>query len=131
LCDLLSRPADYHGKEIRVRAQYSLGFESSYLDDASCQSYAVETTPYLVANVVWAEFDESVESSTGPKIRRKLAAARSLCCPSGWRTSRTEMLVSGKFFAAGRGGYGHTGRYAFKLVVGKVEEVGDAKMVDP
>ena len=30
LCALLSKPADYHGKEVRVRARYHIGFEYSY-----------------------------------------------------------------------------------------------------
>jgi hypothetical protein len=131
LCDLMSRPEEYHGKEIRVRAQYNLGFEWSYFDDSSCKNYAVETTPYRVGNVVWAEFDKSVDSSSRPEIRQKLAGARSLCCPSGWHTSRTELLVSGKLFKAGEGGFGHLGRYALKLVVGRVEEVGATKVDNP
>lgn len=131
LCALLSKPADYDGKETRVRAEYNLGFEWEYFADPSCKDYAVKTTPYWIANVVWAEFDKSVDASTGPEIYQRLVKARSLCCLSGWRTSQTELLVTGRFFKAHDSGYGHLSRYAFKLVVSKVEEVGDTRLVDP
>lgn len=131
LCALLSKPTDYHGKEIRVRAEYNLGFEWSYFADDSCKDFAVETTPYLTANVVWAEFGKYVEASSKPEISQKLIKARSLCYPSGWCTSRTKMVVSGKFFKADDSGYGHLGRYAFEFIVSKVEEVGDTKILAP
>jgi hypothetical protein len=131
LCSLLSSPADYDGKKIRIRAEYNLGFEWSYFDDASCKEYAVKTTPFWTANVVWAEFGESVNSSTEPAAYEKLKVARSLCCPDGWRTRQTEMVFTGKFFKAGDKGYGHEERYAFKLVVEKVEDVGESKLIDP
>ncbi|PYS82400.1 MAG: hypothetical protein DMF67_13035 [Acidobacteria bacterium] len=134
LCALLSKPADYDGKEIRVRAQYNVGFEWSYFD-SSCKEYAIETTPYWTANVVWAEFGESVKTATEPEIYEKFKQARGLCCPDGWRTQQTELLVTGKFFKARSIGYeygfGHEGRYAFKIVVDKVEEVGATKTVSP
>ena len=125
LCSLLSKPADYDGKEIRVRTQYNLGFEWSYFDDESCKEYAVKSTPFWIANVVWAEFDESVKSSTEPAVYEKLKVARSLCCPDGWRTRQTDVVFTGKFFKAGLKGYGHHERYALKLVVQRVEEVGE------
>jgi hypothetical protein len=132
LCSLLSRPADYDGKEVRIRAQYNLGFEWSYFDDESCKEYAVKTTPYRTADVVWAKFDESVKSATGPEVYAKFREASAFCCPDGWRTKRTELAVVGRFFkAAGDEGYGHMGRYAFQILVKKVESVGETKLTSP
>jgi hypothetical protein len=129
LCALLGKPADYDGKEVRLRATYNIGFEWSYFDGPSCKEYAVETTPYWAANVAWAEFDESVKSSVRPEVLEKLKRARSLCPDDMFRTQKTEMVVTGKFFQAKSGddGYGHFGRYAFKLVVSGVEEVGNTR----
>jgi hypothetical protein len=131
LCSLLSRPAEYDGKEVRIRAQYNLGFEWSYFYDGSCKEYAEQTTPFRTANVVWAELDESVKSSTESAVYGKFREASSFCCPDGWRTKQTEMTVTGKFFKAGDEGYGHLGRYAFQIVIKKVESVGDTKMTTP
>ncbi|MBC7930975.1 MAG: hypothetical protein H7Z38_10480 [Rubrivivax sp.] len=135
LCALLSKPADYDGKEIRVRAQYNIGFEWSYFDASSCKEYAVETTPYRTANVVWAEFNKSVETETKTEVYEKFRKAKGVCCPDGWRTNQTELVITGKFFktnnAAYGQGYGHLGLYAYKMVVDTVEEVGDTKTVSP
>lgn len=68
LCSLLGKPADYDGKEVRLRATYNIGFEWSYFDGPRCKEYAVETTPYRAAKVAWAEFDESVNSSARPEV---------------------------------------------------------------
>jgi hypothetical protein len=123
LCALLSKPADYHDKEVRVRARYHIGFEYSYLDDSSCKDYAAETTPYRTGNVVWAEFDRSVEAKTEPEVYREFKESASLCCPAGWRDTQAELVVTGMFFKAGVEGYGHLGRYAMKVAVSKIEEV--------
>jgi hypothetical protein len=129
LCSLLSKPAEYDGKEVRLRAVYNIGFEWSYFDGPPCKEYAEETTPYRAASVVWAEFDESVKTSAQPEVSEGLKRARSLCPDDMWRTQKTEMVVTGKFLkaeAVGEG-YGHHGRYAFKLVVSGAEEVGETK----
>jgi hypothetical protein len=133
LCSLFSKPADYDGKKVKVRALYNIGFEWAYFDDPSCKEYAVKSTPFWTGNVVCAEFDESVKSSTQPKVYDKFRGVRSFCCPDDWQTKQTEIVFTGKFFRAkadGRG-YGHLGRYALKLVVDKVEEVGETKVFRP
>ncbi len=129
LCSLLGKPADYDGKEVRLRAAYNIGFEWSYFDGPACKEYAAETTPYWMANVVWAEFDKSMKLSARPEVLEKLNHARSLCPDDMFRTQETEMVVTGKFFKAKTvdDGYGHSGRYAFKLVVRGVEEVGNTR----
>lgn len=130
LCDLLSKPDDYNGKEIKVRAQYHIGFEYSYFDDPCCKNYAVVTTPFWIGDVVWAEFDKSVEAATKPEIYSDFKRLASLCCASGWRDSEVELLVIGKFSKASNKGYGHADRYALQLVVGRIEEVSDTKKHD-
>jgi hypothetical protein len=129
LCSLLGKPADYDGKEVRLRATYNIGFEWSYFDAPGCKEYAVETTPYWTANVAWAEFDESVMSSVRPELLEKLKRARSLCPDDMFRTQETEMRVTGRFLKGKsvEEGYGHMGRYAYKLVVSGVGEAGDTK----
>lgn len=130
LCDLLSKPEDYNGKEIKVRVQYHLGFEYSLFDDPSCKDYAVVTTPDWAGNIVWAEFDKSVEATTKPEIYSDFRRLAILCCPDGWRDSEVGLLVVGKFFKASNEGYGHLGRYALKLIVSRIEEVSDTKRPD-
>ena len=130
LCDLLSKPDDYNGKEIKVRAQYHIGFEYSYFVDPSCKNYAVVTTPFWMGNVVWTEFDESVEVATKPEIYCNFRRLASICCPDGWRDTEVELLVVGRFSKAINKGYGHLGRYALQLVVGRIEEVSDTKKPD-
>jgi hypothetical protein len=133
LCDLLSKPDDYNGKEVKLRAQYHIGFEYSYFTDPSCKDYAVVTTPFWVGNVVWTEFDKSVKATTKPEIYSNFRRLGSLCCPSGWRDTEVELLVVGKFSKANYQGYasdkgyGHSGRYALQLVVSKIEEVKEIK----
>lgn len=131
----MTKPADYDGKEIRVRATYNVGFEWAYFNDTSCKGRALESTPFRYANVVWAEFGNSVETSSKPEIYEKFRQAEGFCCPEGWRTKHTELLVTGKFFKAGSDdvgkGYGHEGRYVFQIVVDKVEEVGVTTMTSP
>jgi hypothetical protein len=129
LCALLSKPADYHGKEVRVRAQYHIGFEYSYFVDRSCKNYAVETTPFWYGHVVWVEFDESVEVTTKPEIYSDFRRSASICCPDEWRDTEVELSVVGKFSKsnyqgpASDKGYGHSGRYALQLVVSRIEAV--------
>jgi hypothetical protein len=122
LCDLLSKPADYNGKEIRVRAQYHIGFEYSLFNDPVCKDYAIKSTPFWNGAVVWAEMDQSVKTVTKPEIYKKFRSLASLCCPDEWRDSEAELLVTGKFFKADDDkGYGHLGRYALQLVVDRIE----------
>ena len=133
LCALLSKPDDYNGKEIKVRARYHIGFEYSYFDDPACNDYAVVSTPFWEGDVVWAEFDKSVEATTKPEIYSDFRRAASLCCPDGWRDTEVELLVVGKFSKANYlghasdKGYGHMGRYALQLVVSRIEAVGAAE----
>lgn len=134
LCALLSKPADYDGKEIRVRATYNVGFEWSFFD-ATCKERVGENTPFWQSDVVWAEFDESLQAATEPGVYEKLRRASGFCCPDGWRTKHTELLVTGKFIKSRSTeptkGFGHEGRYAFKIVIDKVEEVGATTMSSP
>lgn len=125
LCDLLSKPTDYNGKEVRVRAQYHIGFEYSYFNDPSCKDYALTSTPFWEGTVIWAEIDKSVESVSQPETYKKFRSLASLCCPDEWRDSGAELLVTGKFFKAtdNNNGYGHLNRYALKLVVNRIEAV--------
>ncbi len=133
LCTLLSKPADYDDKEVRVRATYHIGFEHSYLDDSSCKEYAVETTPYWTGNVVWAAFDRpSIEASTEPNTYDEFKRVAKPCCPPDWRDTEVELTVVGRFFKAdGEVGYGHSKIYALQLVIDKIEAVNIKKAVVP
>ena len=129
ICSLYAKPKEYHGKRVRVRAEYHLGFEYSYLDDTSCKEFAIKSTPFRIGNVVWAEFDPSaLKSSTDPEVYKKFREQASVCCPDGWRDTRVDVVVTGKFsMASGEegSGFGHLGGYALRLSVERIEEVGE------
>lgn len=125
LCDLYSKPDDYNGKEVRVRARYHIGFEHSYFGDTSCKVFAVKTTPFWIGNIVWADFDESIKASTKPEVYKQFKEAASVCCPDGWRDTQVDLVITGRFCKAEEkdSGYGHGGIHALKIVVNKIEEV--------
>ena len=132
LCTLLSKPADYNGKEIRVHAKYHIGFEHSYLDDSSCKEYAVETTPYWTGNVVWAEFDRlSVETLTEQNVYKEFQSNVANCCSLERRDAKMELVVVGRFSkASDKVGYGHFKRFALQLVINKIEKASKTESID-
>ena len=125
ICTLLSKPADYNGKEIRISAAYHFGFEYNYFDDLTCKEYAVETTPYWNGNVIWATFDLfSVASSTKPRVYKQFRRVTEGCCIPGQGDTHLELVVVGRFSKADDNkGYGSAGRYALQLVVSKIEKI--------
>lgn len=129
LCSLYAKPKEYDGKRVRVRAEYHLGFEYSYLDDTSCKEFAIKSTPFRIGNAVWAEFDESeLKSSTDAEVYKKFREQANACCPDGWRDTRVDVVVTGKFSLSAGGdgdGFGHMGGYALQLSLDRVEEVGE------
>ncbi len=64
-CDLLSKPDEYDGKRIRIRAEYNSGFEHSLFSDSAC------VNTWDTKKLVWVEFDESVNTNTKPKILKR------------------------------------------------------------
>lgn len=133
LCEILRKPENYDGKEIRVQATYHIGFEHSYFRDSSCKEYAVESTPYWMGNVIWATFDRpTIQTSTEHDVYEEFNREARPCCPSGWSDTKMEMTVVGSFsMAKDKAGYGHSERYALQIVVSKIEKVSATKGTDP
>jgi hypothetical protein len=132
-CDLLSRPSDYDGKRIRIRAEYNSGFEHSVFSDSAC------VKAWDTKKLVWVEFDESVNTNTKPKILKRFREARfhqpvnergeidvEKWQKEQWLNWYVELTVVGEFRKSKDPdfGFGHTNAYPFKLVVSKIENVG-------
>jgi len=100
-CDLLRNPDAYNGKQVRITADYRLGFEWSELYCLECWGMEGRT---------WADFDE-VGSCTRNAVRRLTKAYE----------GTFKLTVVGEFQSSG-GRYGHMGAYRYQFVVKCVEE---------
>lgn len=102
-CDLLRAPASYDGKLVRVRATYRYGFEWSEFYCTDCSE----------KGRTWVDYDESYESCTKSKFRKKLEG-------NGEIGRTVNVVAVGKFYGSG-GGYGHMNAYRYKFLVHCVE----------
>ena len=92
LCELLSKPQLYNGKEVVVRAQYNHGFEWSVLHSPGCSSQ----------EKVWLDFSN-------------LKDRGSLKSLGGFGMTDTfNLIVQGIFMSGER--YGHLGNYRYQII---------------
>jgi len=131
-CQLLTEPASYDKKVIRVKALYVAGFEVSAFEHPSCDKDRSST---------WVEFDESENSCTDKKVRNAFDAIfhpprkskKGVYQIPG--PSRAEVVVVGRFEGPKPGirigsegrriltGYGHMNAYKYRFVVQCMEQV--------
>ena len=133
-CDLISNPDAYNGKEIRLRAEYQSGFETSFFFDSKCVK---RLDP---KKIVWVEFDDLEISKNTPEIVKRFhdvlyrpETDKDGRMTSRWWTWYVKLQVVGLFQTAtdSTGGFGHMGGYAFMLTVSRIENVGKLKKQRP
>jgi hypothetical protein len=100
LCQLLSKPEQYNGKEVVVRARYNHGFEWSVLHSPECFSQE---------NLVWLDLSQ---------VKNK-ASLKPL---GGWETTDTfNLTVQGIFLSGKR--YGHLGSYRYQIIASELSDI--------
>lgn len=100
LCQLLSKPEQYNGKEVVVRAQYNHGFEWSALHSPECFSQT---------NLVWLDLSQ---------VKNK-ASLKTL---GGFEMTDTfELTVQGIFVSGKR--YGHLGSYRYQIIAKELSDI--------
>lgn len=101
-CDLLKTPKLYVGKQVRIRASWQFGFETSFVYDREC--------PLLPK--AWLEFVNDDEACPQTKQNRSLPTQSD---------KEAEVTVVGKLYGPGR--HGHLGDYEYKFVVTCLEKL--------
>ena len=127
LCDLISEPGVYDGKEVRFRSTYLSTFELSAFVDGKCTDKD---------HLTWVEFDdETITTSSKPEIFERVKAQIFCCMYVGKEYFReTEVVVTGVFVSSpnrvmANGKYGHDSMYRFLLTVKSVHEIKPTKTI--
>lgn len=107
-CYLVRNPG-IHNQPIRTRAILHRDPENVALYDPNCD----DKTTYT-----WAEYDESLVSSS--EDRKKLEKA--LCQSSPCRTGEARVTVVGQLSGPYENGYGHLNDYRFRFSIVRVEQ---------
>jgi hypothetical protein len=121
-CDLVSQPARYDRKIVRVRAVYYTTFEKMYLFDNRCETGAPPEAPEKVPAETWAEWDKlfvSKGDSDEAKLNRGL---------NGFGRKDATLIgrfnsTSGEADAPNRFGHMNCCRFQFQIL--RVEKITD------
>ena len=118
LCELLSNPAAYDGKIVRVTGTHLTGYEASLFEDPKCPNRA------------WIEFDENAERETAPAVWKRwqngYESSIEPCDPSTTYAygHTVRMTVIARVDAAKGKRYGHLNAFDVQLTILKVESTG-------
>jgi hypothetical protein len=100
LCQLLSKPELYNGKEVVVRAQYNHGYEWSVLHTPECSSQK---------NLVWVDLSNIKDKA-------------SLKTLGGFEMTDTfNLTVQGIFMSGER--YGHRSAYRYQIIAHELRDI--------
>jgi len=136
VCDITSRPQEFDGKIVRVRAQVVSGFEISAIGDRDCQvwlSYpgaGVDamvsfggSTPQLSRPEIVLKRDRAFRQMTRFLEAEMYPRERRSICMGCRRYEVTATMIGRVDHAAGRGGFGHLNGYKTRLLLQSVAEV--------
>ncbi len=101
-CDLLKNPDLYAGKQVRVRASWQFGFETTFIYDRQCP----------LSPKAWLEFVSDDEACPQTKQNRSLPTQSD---------KEADVTVVGRLYGPGR--HGHLGDYEYKFVVACLEKI--------
>ena len=110
-CDLVSNPAYYNGKIVRLKVRYLIGPETRVIYDQRCDGQA------------WVDFDSVFEACTNKSVRARLQHPDYPNIgdfQSG--TWESELVTVGMFLYHERG-YGHLNAYKYKFHMKWIEKV--------
>jgi len=99
-CDLLRNPAQYDGKEVRVRATYRYGFEWSQLYCIDC----------IDKGKAWLKFSDNLDEASQRSLRK---------LPKG--AGIANLTVQGVFSSVGT--FGHSNGYRYQILASKISDV--------
>ena len=99
-CELIRNPEKYDGKVVRTNATYRFGFEWAEFYCLDCWDGEHRT---------WVDYEDEL-CPKSKKIKGNDLRGRTV-----------NVQVVGKFYGAGRMGYGHMNAYQYKFVVSCVE----------
>jgi hypothetical protein len=132
-CDLVSKPADFDRKIVRVKAKYTASFEGSIMEDSQCNS-----------KYTWVRFELAYEASTNREVlnefQRLTDTSPETTREGGvlYPSRQVQVTWIGRFDGVKRRfknapkedpgvGYGHMGGYDFQFNVLKVESVSSSR----
>lgn len=115
-CELISHPELYDKRIVRTEAISAIGMESQVLYDPQCSTEETR---------VWVIHDAACE-----KADKKLQAAyfallfdeNNNRIPRG-RSGRAKAVLTGRFEASNKNGYGHLNQYRFQFAIMGIEKV--------
>ncbi len=116
ICEIVSHPNEFQGKEIRVRAVYCRTTETSAIGDQKCDWRT------------WVEFDSLARFNSKPNLVDQLLTM------SDHGDQKVDVVFVGRFIGPRapitqngvvcKFGYGHLGGYEFEFIVSSVEKIG-------
>ena len=101
-CDLIKSHGRYEGTPVRLKASWTFGFETSFLNGKDCSEQAK----------AWVEFVEDKDACSQSKKNRNTV---------GQNDKEADVTVVGRLFGPGR--YGHLSAYEYKFVVTCLENL--------
>ncbi len=115
-CELISRPELYDKKIVRTEAISAIGMESQVLYDPQCSTE--ERRVWVTHDAAWEKADKKLQAA----YLALLFDENNNRIPRG-RSGRAKAVLTGRFEASNKNGYGHLNQYRFQFAIMGIEKV--------
>ncbi len=115
-CELISHPELYDKRVVRTEAISAIGIESQVLYDPQCST--AETRVWVTQDAAWEKGDKKLQAA----YLALLFDENNNRIPRG-RSGRAKAVLTGRFEASNKDGYGHLNQYRFQFAITGIEKV--------
>ena len=115
-CELITHPELYDKRIVRTTAISAVGVESQVLYDPQCST--PETRTWATHDAAWSKADKKLQAA----YLALLFDENNGRFPRG-RSGRAKAILTGRFEASNKNGYGHLNQYRFQFSMMGLEKV--------
>lgn len=115
-CELISHPQLYDKRIVRTEAISAIGMESQVLYDPQCSTE--ETRVWVTHDAAWEKADKKLQAA----YFALLFDENNNRIPRG-HSGRAKVVLTGRFEASNKNGYGHLNQYRFQFAITGIEKV--------
>jgi hypothetical protein len=115
-CKLITHPQLYDKRIVRTEAVSAIGMESQVLYDPQCST--AETRVWVIHDAAWEKQDKKLQAA----YFALLFDENNNRIPRG-RSGRARVVLTGRFEASNKNGYGHLNQYRFQFAIMGIEKV--------
>lgn len=115
-CELITHPELYDKRIVRTEAISAVGVESQVLYEPQCST--AETRVWVTHDAAWEKQDKKLQAA----YFALLFDENNNRVPRG-RSGRAKVVLTGRFEASNKNGYGHLNQYRFQFAIMGIEKV--------